>query len=283
MILITGANGVVGKPLVSRLVDSETPYICISRYPSDGQIEWNLTREVSPQSLKQLSGCRELFHCAPIWLLPRNLPTLKELGIRRIVVFSSTSIISKQVSENSEEQSLVKQLSKAEVEIKHFCTKAGVDYTILRPSMIYGYARDQNVSHIALFIKKRGFMVLVGGAYGLRQPVHADDLVEAAVAVLGNTVTHGETYNLAGGEVLSYRKMVIRIFEGLNKKPRIVNVPLWLFRFALRIARLLNRFDYTPEMADRMNQDLCYSTLEAERDFLFSPQPFLIDSKRDLP
>jgi len=281
-ILVSGANGVVGQPLVHRLIEAGLSFGSITRSKREGQIQWDLEVEPSEGIIEQISRFDCLIHCAPIWLLPNRLEIFKKAGINRVIAFSSTSVISKQKSSNPIEQKLVERLSNAESELIAFCHSEGISVTILRPTMIYGYGRDQNVSHIARLIKKFGFMVLVGKAHGLRQPVHADDLVDACYSVLNATSELRDTYNLAGGEALSYRAMVERIFFGLQAKARIVSLPLGVFRFLLWLASKFTSFDYTPEMANRMNQDLSYSNQPAIEDFGYAPQSFLENPKRDL-
>ncbi len=292
MILITGANGVVGQPLVRKLQQRGDKHLCVSRAPvlidrknaqASKQLKWDLSGELLESTALNLGTLEAMIHCAPIWLLPKHLPALAELGLKRLVVFSSTSVIAKQTSPNPHEQELVRLLSEAESQISRLSEKHGIGYTILRPSMIYGYGLDQNISHIAAFIRKWGLMFLMGQATGLRQPVNADDLVWAALAVLQKEKTLNQTYNLAGGEPLSYRLMVERIYNGLGKKPRIISLPLTLFRPALWLAKKVTKFNYTPEMANRMNQDLTYSIQAANEDFGYRPQSFLLRPERDLP
>jgi len=283
VILVTGANGVVGKPLVDCLNQRETAFVSVSRKASAQQLGWDLEQAPSHAAMQQLKACQSLIHCAPIWLLAPQMPVLREVGIKRIVVFSSTSVISKQSSSNAHEKNLVSLLSEAEVSINDYGLTHDINITILRPSLIYGYGRDENVSRIARFIKKRGFMLLVGAAHGQRQPVHADDLVNAALAVLNNPRCYNKTYNLAGAEVLTYRVMVERIIDALDRSTRIISLPLWLFRAVLSAAAMVSKFDYTPDMADRMNQDLSYSNQAAIEDFGYCPQAFLTQPKRDLP
>ena len=76
--------------------------------------------------------------------------------------------------------------------------------------------------------------------------------------------------------------MVGRIFDGLGRRKRIISLPLILFRPALVVAAKFTRFSYTPEMADRMMQDLSYDISEAVRDFAYQPSAFLEQPKRDL-
>ena len=283
VILVTGANGVVGTPLINRLKASGVEYLAVSRSSSQDKIRWDLEEPISPESTQVLKRATSLIHCAPIWLLPDHLPTLRNIGINRLVVFSSTSVISKKASQSQQEQKLVQLLVDAEAKISTYCRTHKMGFTILRPSMIYGYGRDQNVSHIAGFIKKYSVMVLVGQAQGLRQPVHADDLVNAALSLLSSCGNLQDTYNLAGQEVLTYRQMVERIFKGLNRPVRILSLPLWLFRLGLWSASKLTKFNYTAQMADRMSHDLTYNNDRAMKDFSYSPQSFLNDAQRDLP
>jgi len=284
MILITGARGVVGKPLCERLTRENKEYMAVSRQAesSNNELQWDLSNPPSNAVKAKLAKITALIHCAPIWLLPAHLETLTDLKIQQLVVFSSTSVSSKQNSKNQQEQELVTQLFDAEQSLLEQCKLNNTQLTILRPSLIYGYGRDQNISHIAQFIKRFRFMVLMGKASGLRQPVHADDLVDVVLASLLNRPHKQQVYIVAGKEVLSYRDMVKRIFVALDQRPLIISIPLWLFRPALVIAAKISGFSYTTEMAERMNQDLNYDYTDAANDLNFSPQKFLKNPDRDL-
>lgn len=281
--LVTGANGVVGAPLCNRLAELGALFKVVSRNAGENLIQWDLETPVSAEILNSLGSLTTLIHCAPLWLLPNNLEPLKSLGLKRVIAFSSSSVISKLNSTDSTENHLVQQLSKAEAALNSYCEQNDIVLTIFRPSMIYGYGRDQNVSHLAGFIGRYKLIVLVGHADGLRQPVHADDLVDACLLALDKPASYGNTYNLAGAETLTYRAMVERIFNGLKLKPRIISLPLKLYRLALRTAAFFGRFSYTPEMANRMNQNLNYDCMDAVNDFAYSPQTFLAQPERDLP
>ena len=74
--------------------------------------------------------------------------------------------------------------------------------------------------------------------------------------------------------------MVKRIFRGLNKRPRMVSIPLWAFRIAVAVARLLPRFrKWSPAMAERMNLDMAFDHEEAAQDLKFLPQKFNLDQE----
>ena len=122
-----------------------------------------------------------------------------------------------------------------------------------------------------------GFVLILSslGVILLRQPVHAEDLAEAVCAVLKSDATCGRSYNLSGGETLSYRQMVERIFVAEGRTARVLPLPLGPLRLLLRLLSLLPRFRYVkPEMADRMSQDLIYDHGDAARDFGYAPRGF---------
>ena len=277
-ILVTGAKGVVGTPLCDALSARGDKVIPVSRVAIKGGVQWDMLGDKQPK----IKNMKTLFHCAPIWLLSKHIAFLAGAGINRIVAFSSTSVFSKQVSGSSEEQHLVSLLINAENELPKLCKKHGINLTILRPTLIYGYGRDQNVSRIASFVRRFRFALLVGQAKGLRQPVHADDLVDAVLKVENAPITYNKAYNLSGKETMTYREMVQRIFTALGVKQRIISCPLWVMRLVLSIAAKLSSFGYTADMANRMNQDLCYDAGKAIDDFAYSPKSFLQNPQRDL-
>ncbi len=52
-----------------------------------------------------------------------------------------------------------KTTPKADIaDAKYICKKLGIEYTILRPTMIYGSGLDRNTSSIVRFIKRFGFL-----------------------------------------------------------------------------------------------------------------------------
>lgn len=278
-VLVTGAGGLVGGLLADRCADAGGEVVRAGRRSrGEGWLAWDMAE--APLSLDEKFDC--VMHAAPLWLLPDHMDSLVERGVRRIICFGSTSILTKRASPTHAERSLAEALQEAESRIRQASERHGLEWTILRPTMIYGYGRDANVSAIARYIRRFGFFAVAGNGEGRRQPVHADDLAAAAMGVLDCPAARGRTYNLGGGEILSYRAMVARIFDALEKPVRIVAVPTRLYRAALAVAGTVRR-DVTASMADRMSRDLVFDSTDARNDFGFAPQAFLLHPERDLP
>jgi nucleoside-diphosphate-sugar epimerase len=197
-----------------------------------------------------------------------------------VVALSSTSRFTKEESSDQAEQAVAKRLVEGESELRRWAEANGVDWIILRPTLIYGLGRDRNLSEVARFIRRFGLFPLFGKATGLRQPIHVQDLAEMCVAASQHPNIANRAYNLSGGEVLSYRDMICRVFGAVGRRPRMLPVPLLAFRIAVTVLRLLPRYrNWTAAMAERMNRDLVFDHSEAAKDLAFKPRAFVFSSE----
>jgi nucleoside-diphosphate-sugar epimerase len=103
--------------------------------------------------------------------------------------------------------------------------RLAIAYTIFRPTLIYGAGRDRNIADIARFVRRFGVFPILGKGIGLRQPVHAADLAEACLLAVDSSASFNRVYNLSGGETLTYRQMVERVFQAMGKRGRVVSLP----------------------------------------------------------
>ena len=111
----------------------------------------------------------------------------------------------------------------------------------------------------------------------MRQPVHADDVAQAAVAAAGNPRAANRAFVLAGGERLDYRAMVTRIFRALGRRPLIVALPGPLLRLGLKLAGGAFGYSYSSALFDRMNRDATFDVAEAREALDFAPRDFQPD------
>lgn len=220
---------------------------------------------------------------APLWILPDYFALLEAQGARRVVVLSSTSRFTKDDSSDPQEQAVAQRLADAEAHMQAWAQSRGVEWVILRPTLIYGLGQDKNVAEIARFIRRFGFFPVFGKAQGLRQPVRAADVAAACAAALLTPNAANRAFNISGGETLPYRAMVERIFSAMGRCPRLLTVPLWMFSLAISVVRLVPRYrQWSTAMAERMNRDLVFDHTDATRDFGFNPQAFVMEPE-DLP
>ncbi len=211
----------------------------------------------------------------PIWVLPDYFDLMAADGVQRIIALSSTSLLAKKNSRDRAEQKLAARLAESERRLLEWASKRNIEALILRSTLIYGGGRDRNVSEIARFIRRFGFFPIFGPAKGLRQPIHAEDVATACVRALQAGHLAGRCYNISGGETLPYCGMVVRIFEALGKRPRLISFPLWSFAVTMLFVRMIPRYrDWSVGMAERMNQDMVFDHSPAQRDLNLSLRAF---------
>lgn len=188
---------------------------------------------------------------APIWHLAPFLESLRRerpaclQGLRGVVACSSSSALTKRFAANDFDRALVQRLREAEQSLLDSCAALGVPCRILAPTLIYGRAgayEDRNLSRL-LGMMRRLPLLPVPARSGLRQPIHARQLAEAALAVAARLEREGTgcalppVLVLGGDESLSYGSMLERLRQAAPagdaaRRCRFLRLPprllLWL-------------------------------------------------------
>ncbi|MDH5551910.1 MAG: NAD(P)-dependent oxidoreductase [Nitrosomonas sp.] len=280
---LLGATSLVGECLLSQLKQHDTYVTAFSRQTmqsDDDHVTW---RQLDVNKGQEAETISSWLCVAPIWVLPDHFNLLLAHGAQRIIALSSTSRFTKNNSSDPSEQLLAQRLKEYEARFRKWAMANRIDWIILRPTLIYGLGQDKNITEIARFIQRFGFFPLFGAAKGLRQPIHAEDVATVCFNALSCSDIKNQAYNLAGGETLSYRDMVNRVFAASHRTPRLITLPHWIFKLAIRCVCWLPHYrHWTTAMAERMNTDLVFECCDAKQDFNFTPRLFKLEPK-DLP
>ena len=272
--LVFGGSGQIGAPLLQRLRDARWRVLAVSRTAQTdvGDVRW-LRGDCDgvddlPAAVDAVLSCGPLDHFAR-WYAS------SPVECARVVAFGSTSAAVKHDSGDAHERDLAMRLRAAEDSLFANARTRGAAATVLRPTLVYGSGRDRTLSRIAALARRAGLFALPRSACGLRQPVHVDDLADAAFAALDADAAHGNAYDLPGGETLPYREMVVRVLGALQPPARLVEVPAPLFAAMLSVARATGRMHGFGDAAlARMREDLVFDSAPARRDFGYAPRMF---------
>ena len=275
-VLLLGASGQIGIFTIPRLVAAGFEVLALSRKPRPGwyphlqDVHW-----IKPDLLSagSLPAPDMLISAGPIRIATRLVEQCPQL--RRAVIFSTSSVFSKLESHDRKEKRQMQQIVMDEAALSRACESQGITLSLYRPTLIYGCGIDGNVSWLARWIQKFGFMPVAGAAAGLRQPVHADDLAQAAVATLVSESPLALDVPLCGGSTLSYRELIEKIFQGLGKPVRILTVPQSLFTAVSYLGRLVPGLrGVRPEMVRRESMDLVFDDSTSREVLNYDPRPF---------
>jgi GT2 family glycosyltransferase/nucleoside-diphosphate-sugar epimerase len=284
-VLVTGATGQVGLCVLKRLIASGAAVLALSRgdaIPFEHEyLRW-IKGDLTDRNFNLQGYLVDIvIHCAPLWHLPPVIDLLADAEVKRIVAFGSTSIFGKALSQNPYEKDIVEKLAKSEMELSMRSQARGIQWTLLRPTLIYGVGLDLNITTIAKFIDRFGFFLVYPPAFGRRQPVHADDLAIAAMQAVEHPASIGKTYNVSGGSIITYHEMLEEIFTICQRTTRIIETTFMPFILDI-FGIVFRRHHINGEIARRMNEDLVFFHDEATKDFGFNPRPFLSSGMKDI-
>ena len=113
---------------------------------------------------------------------------------------------------------------------ENYVKESGLSWTIFRPSIVFGPGQHaQFVSQLADVVKKAPVIPVVGDGKSRFQPVHLDDVAATFERALRDPATTvGQTYEIAGPDVLSYEEILDECARALGKQKRKMHVPMAL-------------------------------------------------------
>jgi nucleoside-diphosphate-sugar epimerase len=151
---------------------------------------------------------------------------------------------------------------------------SGLQWTLVRPTMIYGTPADRNVARLIRFVLRSPFIPLVASR-ARQQPVHVEDVAKAVAAALGAEITIGRTFNIAGREPLTLEDLVRTVMRAAAVHRLIIRIPALPVRAAVALyGRVSSHPVIKVEQIDRLHEDKAFDYGEAARDFGFSPRSF---------
>lgn len=216
--------------------------------------------DLGEPSTMPLDGVTALVYCASMGFghVPPLIERLRRHSqVRRVIFVSTTAIFT----------SLPSRSKAVRIAAEDSVQASGLEWTILRPTMIYGTARDRNISRLLRFLKRSPIFPICGN--GLWQPIHVEDLTDAVVAALDSSATPGQTYNLAGATPVHFDELVQTAARAVGRRVRLIRVPLEIGVLAAQLTRVV-----TPEQIRRLAEDKAFDISAARKDFNFNPRSF---------
>jgi nucleoside-diphosphate-sugar epimerase len=271
VILLLGASGPVGRFFLDRTAGQPIRVLAVSRHdplkawPHVTWLQHDLERAPADVRAGTLVSFGPLAHA---------LTQVEQgIGLGRVIALSSASTLFKKQSADRAERRQIAALNQCEEALQSACRERDIVLTLLKPTMIYGGGRDANVTRIAGLVSRLPVVPVAGR--GLRAPVHADDLARLAVECVISGPRSAGTWLLAGGETLAYPDMLRRVAAVEGRSIRLLRLPQWLMKPAVRAAHLAGRLrDINPAMIQRQAMDLVVDDTPAREQLGWNPRPF---------
>jgi uncharacterized protein YbjT (DUF2867 family) len=273
-VLVTGGTGFTGSRLIPLLLQNGIQVRSLIRPTSDRsplsalRVEWATGDLANAESFTAaLRGVDTLVNIASLGFghVETILRSAKEAGVKRGIFISTTAIFT-QLNAGSKSIRLA-----AEEAIQ----ASGLNYTILRPTMIYGSPRDRNMWRLIRLLRITPIMPIFGDGESLQQPIFVDDVAQAVLLALKNDITIGKSYNIAGKDPLTYNQVIDTVAAALGKRIWKLHLPYLPIVRALQFTEQMKiRLPIKAEQVLRLNENKMFSYEEAQKDFGFTPRGF---------
>lgn len=230
-------------------------------------VEGDLDDDTSVRKAFTLADADALANLASLGFghAPTIVRAAETVGLRRAVFVSTTAVFTK----------LAASSKTVRLAAEETIRRSELDWTILRPTMIYGTPGDRNMARLLQALRRSPVLPLPAAGRGLQQPVHVDDLATAVVSALETPVAVGRIYDVAGPEPLTFREVVTEAAKAVGKRPYLVPVPHATAVAAARIyARVASRPRLSVEQVERLGEDKAFDITAAREDLGYAPRSF---------
>ncbi|MFA5173806.1 MAG: NAD(P)H-binding protein [Candidatus Pacearchaeota archaeon] len=271
-IFLTGGTGFIGKELLP-LISKNNKVKCLIRKGSNIESINNfkincvfgdlMDKESFSSHLNKkdivihLATSHEKGKEDKSFICSRNLiEVCKDKKIKKFIFISSMAANRKSLDD----------YGKSKLKIEELIKNSGLDYIILRPSIIYN---ENNLSLIGKSLKSIPFIIpIIGNGKYKMNPVHIKDVVKSINATI-RTQQKNKIYDIAGAKNISFNEIIEICKKRFKIKKLKVHIPISLVLLICKFIPLLS-----PEAIKGVNEDTQADITELKKDLSINPISF---------
>ena len=242
LVTIIGGSGFVGRYIARRLakdgwrvrvaVRRPNEAIFVRPYGVPGQVEplaCNIRDDASVRAV--IRGADAVVNCVGTFRKGgrNNFDAVQVEGAARVARLAASEGVAHlvQISSIGADPSSDSEYSRSKGEGEAAVLAAFPGAVILRPSVIFG-TEDQFFNRFAAMTRMGPILPVVGASTRF-QPVHVDDVAQAAVMGVTGAAAPG-IYELGGPEVDTFRGLMGRMLKIVQRRRAVINLPFFLAR-----------------------------------------------------
>lgn len=293
-ILVTGAGGFIGKRVVKTLLQDGYEVTAMIRNNSNAFFSQHKRLHILKADITdfgsfsaKVGSVNAFVHLAankyhPLLSYKTNLDGAKnivkliknkKISGKRLINIStqSTKIRTKGVYGSS------KALSDKIIQ------SANIDWTTLKPSLVYGNDKGTLFNTISSYIKQLPVIPLIGDGKWMLYPIDVDDLARIISKTLETRKTYHKIYDIGCEKGITFNDLIRLMEHELHKNKPIIHVPVTLGIIAVTLA--LKIFPKLPISVDNVlgsTQSTSCDPKPAIEDLKFTPTPIKAGVKKYL-
>lgn len=300
-VLVTGANGFVGRTLVTRLMEGGYSLRrAVRRAEAAGVAETVVTGEIGPDTdwtaaLRQIDVVVHLAARVHV-MRERSRDPLAEFrrvnydgtrqlaraavmaGVRRFIYISTVKVHGEatecrpvdETNAPAPADAYARSKWEAEEFLNELASERGLELVVLRPPLVYGPGVGGNFLRLMELVA-RGVPLPLGGIENQRSFVGLTNLTDLVARCIHHPAAAGQTFLVADGEDVSTPDLVRRLGTALGRRVRLIAVPermlraaSWVPGFAASYRRLCGSLQVDASRSRSLLSWAPSSTMDAE-------------------
>lgn len=156
----------------------------------------------------------------------QGFQALHAMGARNIAVAAKAAGVSRlvQVSALGADAHSASKYARTKAEGEAAAREVFPDAVVLRPSVVFGQD-DDFFNRFAAMAGISPFLPLVGGGHTKFQPVYVGDVAKAIARAAGDPACAGQTYELGGPAVFTFRELMELLLAQIGKRRLLLPLP----------------------------------------------------------
>ena len=254
-VLVTGATGYVGNYVVKALLEAGHAVTAVSRKgakssTASGKNLGTVTgvkyvvADVGSGSgvLDAVRGCDVIVNLVGI-IAQRGEQTFQRVhvdGTRHLIEAAESLGIKRfvQMSALGAAAGAASRYSATKFEAEELLRKSDLEWTIFRPSLIFGVG-DDFFGRVLKNLVATPVVPQIGDGLFPFRPVWVGDVAQCFVQALSNPATIGQTYDLVGPKEYTFRQLLDLEMDTLGGRKPVVPAPIFLMDIAVPLMQVL--------------------------------------------
>ncbi len=248
-VLVTGANGFIGRHITAALLDAGHGVVAAVRdvdgirrvFPDTNAVAVDLNQDLSAEIwAPRLENVDAVVNCAGVlqgsrrqsieaihYLGPKAMfDACARCGVRRVIQISAIS------AEDAVDTAYARTKKQADDHLRGL----DLDWVVLRPSLVYGEGSYGGTSFLRALAALPFAIPLIGRGDQVFQPIHMDDLTAAVVRLVETSNIARITLDPVGPDRLTMKEILLRLRAWLGFPPApTLPIPMPIVRAVARL------------------------------------------------
>jgi len=286
LIVVTGANGFVGRHVVDRLTQAGYPLRAMvrdrSRYSPPTEVRIVEADLVQADTLTAaLDGVGTVIHCAAITAnlketYPGAYQRVNALGTENLVAAARAAGVRRLVAISGlgTRPAPAGTYMATRWALEEAVRNSGIPHVILQPSVQFGDDAEF-VAALARLIRTSPVVPALGGGRTRFQPIWVEDVVTCVERSISDDALLNRSHAIGGSECLTFKEILQAIAGVMGRRRLILPLPMPLARLQARLlSAVMAHPPLTPATLELFAFDNATDLDAVERTFGFRPRGF---------